>query len=217
MIEKQQILVIGLGVFGATIARELSRLGHEVLGIDVDEQRVDRLADEITHAIIADVTDETALRELNAGSYDVGVVAIGRHVEATILATMQLKELGVEKVWAKALTNQHHRILERLGADRIIGPEYEMGIRVAQELNYPMVHDYLSLGDNEFVVELHTTEELINKSLDALIEESDVTTLMVRRNRDSIVMPNRSFTIQEGDKLILSGQLSALQGLVRHL
>ncbi|RBP68439.1 NAD-binding protein, partial [Marinobacter nauticus] len=82
MIEKQQFIVIGLGVFGATIARELTRLGHEVLGIDSDEQRVDRLADEITHAVIADVTDENSLIELNAGSYDTAVVAIGRNVEA---------------------------------------------------------------------------------------------------------------------------------------
>src|SRR5690606_14716175 len=104
MIEKQQFIVIGLGVFGATIARELTRLGHEVLGIDSDEQRVDRLADEITHAVIADVTDENSLIELNAGSYDAAVVAIGRNVEATMLATLQLRELGVKKVWAKALT-----------------------------------------------------------------------------------------------------------------
>ena len=83
MIKKQQFIVIGLGVFGATIARELTRLGHEVLGIDSDEQRVDRLAEDITHAVIADVTDENSLPALNAGSYDAAVVAIGRNVEAT--------------------------------------------------------------------------------------------------------------------------------------
>lgn len=98
MVKKQQVIVIGLGVFGTTVAQEMTRLGHDVLGLDIDEQRVDRLAQDITHAVIADVTDESALIELNAGSYDVGVVAIGRNAEATMLATLQLHELGVKNM-----------------------------------------------------------------------------------------------------------------------
>ena len=181
MIEKQQFIVIGLGIFGATIARELTRLGHEVLGIDSDEQQVDRLADEITHAVIADVTDENSLIELNAGSYDAAVVAIGRNVEATMLATLQLKELGVEKVWAKALTNQHYRILEKLGAARIIAPEFEMGVRISQELNYPMVHDYLGLDDDYFIVDFHTTEGMVGKSIADVINGEPVEALVGKR------------------------------------
>lgn len=217
MVEQQQFIVIGLGVFGATIARELTRLGHDVLGIDSDAQRVDRMADEITHAVIADVTDESSLIELNAGSYDVAVVAIGRNVEATMLATLQLRELGVEKVWAKALTNQHHRILERLGATRIIAPEYEMGVRISQELNYPMVHDYLSLDDDYFVVEFRATDDLVDKTIGDLVGELDVKPLVAKRHKKAHTNPDHTWTILAGDKLVLSGQLEDLRKLVNNL
>jgi trk system potassium uptake protein TrkA len=217
MIEKQQFIVIGLGVFGATTARELTRLGHEVLGIDSNEQCVDRLADEITHAVIADVTDEGTLIELNARSYDAAVVAIGRNVEATMLATLQLRELGVKKVWAKALTNQHHRILERLGATRIIAPEFEMGVRISQELNYPMVHDYLGLDDNYFIVDFHTTEDLVNRTLGEVINGEPVEALVVKRQKEAHPHPDHSWTIREGDRIVLGGQLEDLRDLVDRL
>ncbi|SFR62057.1 trk system potassium uptake protein TrkA [Marinobacter daqiaonensis] len=217
MIEKQEILVIGLGVFGSTIASELSRLGHNVLGVDNDEHRVDRLADQVTHAVIIDVSDDDALEEVDAGSYDVAVVAMGQDFEATVLATMRLKELGVPKVWAKAVTTQHHRILERLGADRVIDPDYEMGERVAQELNYPMVEDYLDLGGEEFVVELHATDELVDRSLEDVIGSTEVHALMIRRGGQSLVHPQSSLTIEAEDKLILAGQLEALRELARDL
>ncbi|CAM0557730.1 TrkA family potassium uptake protein [Vreelandella titanicae] len=217
MIEKQQFIVIGLGIFGATIARELTQLGHEVLGIDADELRVNRLADEITHAVIADVTDENALIELNAGNYDAAVVAIGRNVEAAMLATLQLQELGVTKVWTKALTNQHHRVLERLGATRIIAPEYEMGVRISQELNYPMVHDYLNLGKDYVVVEFHTTEDLIGKTIGKIIEDVDVAALVVKRNTEVHAHPGLDWEIRRGDRLVLGGWLDELRKLVKNL
>jgi trk system potassium uptake protein TrkA len=210
MIEKQQFIVIGL-------ARELTRLGHEVLGIDMDEHRVDRLADEITHAVIADVTDENALIELNAGSYDAAVVAIGRNVEATMLATLQLRELGIQKVWAKALTNQHHRILERLGANRIIAPEYEMGVRISQELNYPMVHDYLGLDDDYFIVDFHATDDLSGKTIGEVIDGEPVEALVVKRMREAHPHPDHAWTIRKGDRIVLGGQLEDLRDLVNRL
>lgn len=217
MVEKQQIIVIGLGVFGATIATELTRLGHEVLGIDVIDQRVDRLAEQITHAVIADVTDASTLEELNAGHYDVAVVAIGRNVEATILATMQLRELGVKKVWAKALSNQHHNILTRLGATRVIGPEFEMGMRVAQELNYPMVNDYISLGNDEFVVEVIASEKLSEISVGKLTDGGKVSVLIVKRGEDINRNPTPAFVLQPGDQLVMSGALPELRKLANHI
>lgn len=217
MIGKQQFIVIGLGVFGATIARELTRLGHEVLGIDSDEQRVDRLSEEITHAVIADVTDENSLMELNAGSYDAAVVAIGRNVEATMLATLQLQELGLKKVWAKALTNQHHRILERLGASRIIAPEYEMGVRISQELNYPMVHDYLGLDDDYFIVDFHTTDDLIDKTIGEVIDGEPIEALVVKRMKEAHAHPDHTWKIRSGDRIVLGGQLEDLRDLVKRL
>ncbi|MFB9868330.1 potassium channel family protein [Vreelandella sulfidaeris] len=217
MIEKQQFIIIGLGIFGATIARELTQLGHDVLGIDVDEERVNRLAEDITHAVIADVTNENTLIEINAGSYDAAVVAIGRNVEATMLATLQLQELGVPKVWTKALTTQHHRILERLGSNRIIAPEYEMGVRLAQELNYPMVHDYLGLGDEYFVVEFHTTDDLIGKTIGDIIDDVKVEALVVKRNQEAHSQPDVNWKIRSGDRLVLGGWIEDLRKLVRNL
>ncbi|MEA2119214.1 TrkA family potassium uptake protein [Halovibrio sp. HP20-50] len=217
MVEKQQIIVIGLGIFGATIARELTQLGHDVLGIDVDEERVNRLAEEITHAVIADVTNENALIELNVGNYDAAIVAIGRNVEAAMLATLQLQELGVPKVWTKALTNQHRRILERLGSTRIIAPEYEMGVRIAQELNYPMVHDYLSLGGDYFVVEFHTTDDLVGKSIEEIIDNVRVEALVVKRGEEVHSHPIATWEIRSGDRLVLGGWLDELKKLVQNL
>ncbi|MCL1488918.1 TrkA family potassium uptake protein [Marinobacter sp. M3C] len=217
MVKKQQVIVIGLGVFGTTVAQEMTRLGHDVLGLDIDEQRVDRLAQDITHAVIADVTDESALIELNAGNYDVGVVAIGRNAEATMLATLQLHELGVKKIWAKALSLQHHRILERLGATRVISPEHEMGVRISQELNYPMVHDYLSLGDDYFVVEFQTTKDLIGKTVGDLIGNLPVSALVAKRMKTAHTHPDTSWDIQSGDRLVLGGQLNDLRALIHRL
>ena len=217
MIKKQQVIVIGLGVFGTTVAREMTRLGHDVLGLDIDEHRVDRLAQEIAHAVIADVTDENSLIELNVGGYDVAVVAIGRNAEATMLATLQLRELGVEKVWAKALSYQHHRILERLGASRIISPQHEMGVRISQELNYPMVHDYLSLGGDYFVVEFHATDDLIGKTLGGLIGTAPVSALVAKRMKEAHPHPDSSWKICSGDRLVLSGQLDDLRALIHRL
>lgn len=214
---KKQFVIMGLGIFGETIATELTRLGHDVLGIDMDERVVDRLAESITHAVVADVTNEAAMEQLDIGSYDVGVVSIGRNIEATILGTMQLRALGVEKVWAKALTNQHHRILEKLGATRVIGPEFEMGMRIAQELNYPMVHNYIGLGDDEFIVEIIASERLSGHSIAELIDETgaEVCLIAIKRGSETRRNPANDFRLREGDQIVLGGQLSQLQKLAR--
>lgn len=214
---KQQFVVIGLGVFGETVATELTRLGHDVLGIDIDERVVDRLAESITHAVVADVINEDAMEELNIGDYDVGVVAIGSNIEAAILGTMQLRALGVEKVWVKALNSQHRRILGRLGATRVIGPEFEMGMRIAQELNYPMVHDYIDLGDGQFIVEVIASEKLQDCSMQKLKDDTQarVHVVAIKRDRDSHMNPDLNFQLREGDQIVLEGQLDELRKLAK--
>ncbi|MGP4844160.1 potassium channel family protein [Marinobacter sp. 1Y8] len=216
---KQQFVIIGLGVFGETIATELTRLGHDVLGIDTDEVKVDRLAEKITHAVIGDVTEESVLDELNVGDYDVGVVAIGRNIEAAILATMQLRDRGVKKVWAKALTNQHHRILKRLGATRVIGPEFEMGAHVAQELHYPMVNNYIGLGEEEFIVELIVSDNLDGCQMDTLIEKADaeVELVLVKQGKKTSTNPPNDITLHKGNQVVLVGQLDELRKFADHL
>ena len=134
-----------------------------------------------------------------------------------MLATLQLKELGVGKIWAKALTNPHHRILERLGATRVIAPEYEMGVRISQELNYPMVHDYLGLNDDYFVVEFQTTQDLIGKTIGEIITDVKVKALVVKRGQDVHAPPDANWKVREGDRLVLGGWLEELRRLVKKL
>ncbi|MBS3803289.1 MAG: TrkA family potassium uptake protein [Oleiphilaceae bacterium] len=217
MLKKQQFVVIGLGVFGATIATELARLGQEVLGIDTDEKRVDQLADTLTKAVVGDVTDHQTLEEMDAGDYDVAVVAIGRNIEAALLATMQLREMGVEKVWAKALTTQHRRILSKLGATRVIGPEFEMGMAIAQELNYPMVNNFIGLGDEEFIVEIIASERLADMTISDLQDKARVTILAIKREADTRIHPPNKFRLRENDQVVIAGQLSELRDLAEHL
>lgn len=219
---RQQFVVLGLGVFGETIATELARLGNDVLGVDRDERRVDRVAEAITHAVVADVTDERTLKELNVEQYDAAVVAIGRDVEASILATMQVCAMGIREVWAKALSSQHHRILAKLGATRIVHPEYEMGLRVAQALNYPMVNNYMDLGYDEFLVELIATEKLDNRQMQEIIDEAeaDVKVQLLRRQQKNYGRPEfapEDMIIADGDRIILTGKRSELQKIAREL
>jgi len=219
MQNKQQIVVIGLGVFGETIARELTRLGHDVLGIDSDEHVVDRLSESITHAVIADVTDEQVIEELNIGDYDVAVLAIGRNFEATILATMHLQNIGIRKIWAKALTAQHQKILQRLRVNRVIAPEYEMGVRIAQELNYPHVQNYIGLGDGDYVVEIEAGEALDGLAMETLLEQTgaSISALVIKRNTSIHHCPGRAFQIKKGDHLVLGGRLDEFRKIESYL
>lgn len=210
--KKQQFLVVGLGSFGETIAAELTRLGHDVVGIDTNAHLVDRLADVITHAVVADGADDKALEELNAGGFDAAVVAIGEHIEASLLATLHLRSLGVKEVWVKALTRDHHRILAKIGATRIVHPEYEMGMRVAQALNHPTVNNYISLGDEEYIVEMIVTEKIEGRKVEEILEEAgaDVKLLMVRRKGRTYVTPVQ-LVLAQHDHLVLVGQLAELR------
>lgn len=210
---RQQFAIIGLGLFGETIARELTRLGHEVVGIDTNERVVDRLADTITHAVVADGADEKAIEELNLGRFDAAIVAIGeRNMEANLLATLHLKALGLKEVWVKALTADHHKILAKIGATRILHPEYEMGMHVAQALNYPMVNHYIPLGGDEYIVEITASEKLSGAIFEDVLGRADasVSLLLAKRNGKTYPRPD-NFVIDEGDSLVLAGKLDQLK------
>lgn len=209
---RRQFAVIGLGYFGRTVAHELTRLGHDVLAIDIQDKVVNSIADQFTHAVIADATDERALRELNIAQYDAVLVAIGENIEASILCTMQLKTLGVKEIWVKALTAQHHKILVRLGATRIVHPEHEMGMRIAQALNYPMVSHYINLGHDYFVVEVIASSKLESMRLNKLLGESgsDVALVAIKRGEQLRLNADPDFMLASQDRIILIGRLSEL-------
>lgn len=210
---KKQFAVIGLGSFGQSVGEELMRLGHEVLGIESDEATANRLADTLTHTVIADATDEHVLRELRLERYDAVLVAIGEHIEASILCTMTLKSLNVNQVWVKAITQSHHRIVEKIGADRIIHPEFEMGLRVAQSLTYPKMLDYIALGDDYFVVELRPGEDFEGKTLGDLKlgEKFKVRLLAIKHGAQVRFDPPHGYEFRRNDHMILLGELSELR------
>jgi len=160
-----QFVIIGLGRFGSSIGRELIKLGYEVLGVDRDEEKVQELSSVLTHVVVADATEEEVLRSVGARNFDCGVVAIGDDIQASILATILLKELGVKKVVAKAVSELHGRVLERMGVDRIIYPERDMGVRLAHQLVSPNLLDYIELSKQYTIAELAVPECWAGKSL----------------------------------------------------
>ncbi|ENX41614.1 potassium channel family protein [Acinetobacter sp. NIPH 2100] len=209
-----QFAVIGLGSFGATVALELTKLNHDVIGIDTIKRNVESLADRITHAVIADATDEHVLEELNIQNCDAVVVAIGEDIEASILCVLNLKNLGVEKILVKAKTKAHHTILSHLNVSKIIHPEEDMGVRVAQALNYPMVSRYMALDDDHYIVKVPVNEKLNHVNLSGILkQEPNIKLLLLKRDQQILYETDANFTLQTGDVLILEGSLSHLRKL----
>lgn len=208
-----QFAVIGLGRFGAATSMELMKLGHSVLGIDFDNKAIDRYADQLTRAAIADVTDRNALDELGLNEYDVVLVAIGDDLPASLVSVVHLKALGAKEIWVKATSRAHHLILSKLGVSRIIHPEEEMGIRIAQVLSYPMVNDYIPLGNGEFVVEIEVSKQLDGQTLNMILGRSDhpIHALAIKRRAETTVHPPANFILRAQDLLILLGKLQDLK------
>lgn len=209
-----QFAVIGLGSFGATVALELTKLNHDVIGIDTIKRNVENLADRITHAVIADATDEHVLDELNIQNCDAVIVAIGEDIEASILCVLNLKNLGVEKILVKAKTKAHHTILSHLNVSKIIHPEEDMGVRVAQALNYPMVSRYMALDDDHYIVKVPVNEKLNNINLSGILkQEPNIKLLLLKRDQQIFYDTDPNFTLQTDDVLILEGSLNHLRKL----
>jgi len=214
-----QFAVIGLGRFGAACSQELMKLGHAVLGVDADSKLVAKYADELSHAVIADATDKQALEELGLENYDVVLVAIGSDVQTSLLCVVHLKSMGIEHIWVKASSHTQHLILNKLGVSRIIHPEEEMGLRIAQALSYPMVEDYISLGNGEFIVEIHVSEQLQGAPLKQFLRDtpSAIHALMVKRRAELFVHPDGDFILDGNDVLVLLGQLHVLKAIAPKL
>ncbi len=212
---KHSVLVIGLGRFGMAAARELMALGHEVLAIDSSEARVNEIAPEITHAMELDASDEDALRAVGAGDFQHAIVAISTNTEASIFATMALKNLGVGNVIAKAATALHGSILERVGADRVVYPEREMGTRVSHTFSIRPVIDYIDLAPGFGIIKMHPPKAFVGKTLKELdlTNRFKLTPIALRRGSDVTVNPHRDETVQASDELILIGQDARLEEL----
>lgn len=204
--------VIGLGAFGSTVAQELARFGNRVLGVDRDERRVSQLASALPHVAILDATDEAALREAGLDRYDAALVAIGSDIQASILTTMNLRLLGTRTLWVKAANRTHHRILVKLGADRVILPEQEMGRHVAQMLNNPFVQDYVNLGNGFSVVNVAVPDRLRGQSVaDLRIARFPELRLLGLMRGTDYLEPAPRTALEPDDKLILLGRRAELR------
>lgn len=200
--------VIGLGTFGGTVATELVRFGNHVLGIDIDEKRASLLANTLPEVMIADARDEQALRETGIGHYDVVVIAMGEDLEASILCTMNARMLGTKTIWVKASNRTHHRILAKLGADRIVHPEEEMGQHIAQMLHNPLVRDYVSLGNGFHVVNMTIPQHLDGETVASLELEPDynLRCLGLMRGSEFVSCVDGTVQLHPDDKLLLLGK-----------
>lgn len=213
---QQEFAVIGLGRFGSSVARTLAELGHSVLGVDTDEHRVQEIANEITHAVQADCTDEQTVRSLGLRNFDTVIVAIGQDLEASILVTLLLKELGVKNVVAKAATESHGKVLERVGADRVVFPEKDMGAKVARFLAQSNIMDFIELTPDVSVVEFSPRDGFGKtlKDLD-LRARFHVTVMAIRRGKEVLVSPLADVPLKDGDILVAIGKNESIDRLLR--
>ncbi|AJS57429.1 potassium channel family protein [Paenibacillus sp. IHBB 10380] len=205
--KRQQFVVIGLGRFGSALALELMALNYEVLGIDRNEEIVSDMSEFLTYAVVADASDEEVLKSLGVRNFDCGIVAIGDDIQMSILATIQLKELGVTQVVAKAISVLHGRVLERLGVDRIIYPERDMGIRVAHQLVSPNLLDYIELSKDYTIAEMSVPTCLDGKTLSEINTRSryGCSIVALHRPHGIIVAPTAMDQVHTNDIMVIIG------------
>jgi trk system potassium uptake protein TrkA len=206
-VKKKQFAVIGLGRFGGSICRTLSEQGMEVLAIDIDEDRVNEFASIASHAVVGDSTDEAVLKSLGIRNFDHVIVAIGDNIQASILTTLILKELGVKHITVKATNDYHEKVLKKIGADQIVHPERDMGERIAHNIISNNVLDYLELSDVHSIVEIVASERLDGHSLLELDIRAryGINIVAIKRGDNVIVSPLASEIIRKGDILIVIG------------
>jgi trk system potassium uptake protein len=214
-VKRRQVAVLGLGRFGQAAAVELTRLGHEVLAVDLGERAVQEVADHVTHAAQADITDADALRELGIGEMDVVIVAVSSRLEVSILCTVQVKQrgvvqvkqLGVPRVIAKAASALHGSILERVGADRVVYPERETGMRLAHSFAAAGVRDYLDVAPGYGIARVPVSAAQAGKSLGEsdLRRTTGVTVIALHRRGSVTLHPSAAEVLRPGDELIVAG------------
>jgi trk system potassium uptake protein TrkA len=211
----RQFVVVGLGRLGIAMVETLDSLGHEVLAIDKREGVIQSLADELpnVHLVATDATDEATVRGLNIEGFDAAAVMIGEsHLEAGILATATLKEVGVPRIVARATGGIHARVLEKVGADRVIQPEREIGEQLARTMASPVVLDYVDLGEDEALIESQVPRAWLDKSLSELdlSQKFGLTILALKPKGRPGSLPRGDTVLHDGDVLVVGGSKKAL-------
>ena len=213
----ESVLVVGLGRFGTAIASTLVNLGVDVMAVETDQDLVNLWADRLTHVRLADATHVATLNQLGAASFDAAVVAIGSDLESSILTTAALTDVGVQIIWAKALTEEHGRILERVGAHHVVYPERQMGERVAHVVT-GRVENYYLVDEGFVMAEIAVPDDLVGVPLieSRLREEFNVSVVCVKHGSGSFSHPSADTVLNAGDYLVVAGMVEHAEGFVAH-
>lgn len=205
----KQFAIIGLGTFGYYLATNLYEKGHDVLAIDKNSRRVQEIKDSVSQAIVADATDEKTLESLSIHKMDAAVVCIGSDLSTSILVTLKLKDIGVKRVLAKAITEPHGRILHKIGALEVLFPEKDLAVSLAERLHNPSVLDYLPFLEGYSIIELELPKSFIDKELKDLdlINKYGIQVLAIKETVPGQLnmIPTGRYVLKDGDILILLG------------
>lgn len=213
-VDKLEFAIIGLGRFGTSLALSLIEMGHTVLAIDQNRELVQDLADDLGQTVALDATDEAALRSVGVQAFETAVVAIGADFESNILVTALLKELGVKRVVCKALTQRQKTILLKVGADEVVLPEHEAGVRLARRLVAPDLIDQLELGPDSHLVQMHVPDAMVGRTLGALDLTNRLGVIVVAVKGQRLrVAPPADTVLAAGDVLLLLGPEAAIARL----
>lgn len=204
---KKQFAIIGIGRFGRSVAEALSSRGYDVLCIDRNHQQVQDVSKMVTHVIEADTTDENALQQIGIHAFDVVVVAIGEDIQASIMTTLLLKEQGVKKVVVKAQNELHGKVLEKIGADKVVYPERDMGKRLVHNLITPSILEYVELSKDHGIIEFHANSFFAEKNLLELDlrRRFGINVIAIKSGDQLSVVPSPNQVIHQGDLLFVIG------------
>lgn len=210
--KSKQFIVIGLGKFGQSVAKTLYQLGYDVLAVDDDEAIVQEISDQVTHAVQMDATDEYSLRTLGIRNFDVAVVSIGTNVQSSIMVTLNLKEAGVKKVIAKGNNEMHAKLLKKIGADRVILPEADMGVRVAHNLVSSNILDFIELSPDYSIVEISAPSQWQGKNIKDLDARAKygINIMAIKTDSNINISPMATDVIGKEDILVVIGSIEDL-------
>lgn len=207
---RKQFVVIGIGRFGSSVAVSLYESGFEVLAIDLDIEKIEEISNDVTHALSLDASDEKALESVNIRDYDTAIIAIGENIQESLLVTLLVKEAGVKEIICKANSRLHGKLLKKIGATRIVLPEQEMGLRVANNLKYQSLFDYIKISKDSSLVEFTAPKEWVNKTIGEINIRAkyEVTLIGIKfdQNSDMDLNINADTVIEEDDLLIIIGR-----------
>ncbi|MGF1824767.1 TrkA family potassium uptake protein [Vibrio splendidus] len=214
----KQYAVIGLGRFGLSVCKELQSSGAQVLAVDIDEERVKEAANFVSQAIVANCTSEETVKELRLDDYDMVMVSIGSDVNSSILTTLVVKESGAKAVWVKANDKFHGKILSKIGADHIIMPERDMGIRVARKMLDRRVLEFIDLGSGLAMTEIVIGSNFLGQKLGdlKLCKENGVEVLGFKRGPNLTKAPELDVSLEIGDVVIIAGPKETLSRKLRN-